>query len=1212
MIVGMIMGVIASMGLGWDWPGMLLWLPAVILPFIIARMILASSRTVRWAPIEIVARAARRAGLSRGGFSLPLVLLRSLMLFLAITAAARPFFGQRVAVEPIVAGSQAADSRRIILVEPTTPVDTLAGSATATPDAASSSSTLRLAIRAICESGGFFHVDHSSGGGVSSPALVPAVDAVGATNLAAVLAGGPERPPAASGTLIIVADGGMPIDFAAADGAAVAIARSVERGASLLVLLGPHTIGGPAQHKLSDWLESLAGIGIVGRVDAAGQRIAVDPTLADVAPERAMPDASVPLPGPSVATFAALALNPRAERPDVTVLARTVPEGKPLLVESNVGAGKVCVSALPLALGGPEAWSDLPAWPVFVPLVDRLVTRLLDGHSGGISSSEPVPVTDISGKDSPRSSPLAVREKKPARPFSTWPTGGGAAVFQVLPPARLLLAIAVVLAAIDPLLSWVLSRTRVRGPSDRSSAPLQWIARAAILGTLLVMFIGSGLGGQTTGNAADRRRVAFLIDVSPSMATADAGTPADATRPRTRLQAVLDGLAQALAASPSFAGFPFSFFTAAREPAAIDAADLRTNDRIETIPVGPRASRLGDAVEETVLAGSDRWSAIAIASDGMITAGATWDHAAQVARAHGIPLLAIPVGGGGAAVAIDASSSQTTITAAHFPRIAWRGEQVAVHVEAEASAPVDQVPIVLATRDGRTLAESLLLPKPQRHTPPRTDMVAALPTHLVGQLIWTPAETGPLTLVVQVGRGAARAAAADAAAAVDGAIVGTTLVVDEPVPVLIVDATPRFEFRFLEHLLSTDRRFRVESCLFDAVARGRATADDGGPTARLKAPLPTTAAAWNRFDTVVLGDVLGDDFSTAASAGLLDAARADGLGIAWIPGRRWQNAGAAGHPLADLLPAIPATPRTDRGPQDDRTWQLRLLPAGWQTGWFPDSLGPDGSGAGVSATGLELVGDIAAVRLRPTARVLAVAVPTPGTQAAPAIVLDQNGTGPVLGHFFATWQVRGRRRPDRYKEYWRHAIARLAEGRILARHVPATLDIRPLRLAAGDPARIDIVPTRPTADRTDWQLTHTRPDGGEERLDAARGTARLDELEPGWHTVALMAPAATAAAAVPPQEKVFREFFVAPLADERPGPPVASAAMQAAAVATGGSVVPLAAIASLPDRIKRLEAAHAETPQRWTHGMWTTNLLMLALLASCAIEWWQRARRGIP
>lgn len=1157
-----------GMGIGWDLPWMLLWLPAVILPFIIARMLVAKPRTVRWAAIDIVARAARRAGLSKSGVSLPLVLLRALVLLLAIVGAARPLIDRRDSadggsvrgVEQVVAGT--SPRRRIILVEPAV------GPTPADPATAPPASALRLAIKALCESGGFRRAEDSPDEGI------PAVDVVSPQSLAAVLSGGSGEPPAAAGTLVIGTDGSLPFDFESADGAGAGIARAVDRGAALLVLIGPQTVGGPAQRRLSDWLGTLAGITIAGRADGAGQRIAIDPTLADFVTEASETASFSTLPGPSVTAFAELALPPPDGSFATTVLARTVPDGRPLLVEARVGGGRICVSALPLALGEPEAWSDLTVWPAFVPMVDRLATRLLDAEPGG-------------DRD-PQSRNFVRRTAAAATPVQF--------LRDQLPPARLLLAAALLLALAEPFLSWRLASRQAHATAVPERPLLQWLARTVILATLVALFVGAGPKEHHTGDDKGRRRPALLIDVSPSMATADAGPPADPSGAVSRLQAVRQAITAAAGSN-----WEVSYFTVARELTPIAAADLRTAAAIETIPVAPRASRLGDAVEEIIAAGGDRWSAIAVASDGMITAGATWEHAGRFARGRGIPLIAIPVGGRGADATSDDAFPRVTITEARLPRIIWRGEEVAVRVEAEAPSKPDRVPVTLTARDGRRLAEGVLHPQPD----------IAMPARFVGEIRWQPAESGPQTLVVQAGS----AEAESGADALAGAIVTATRVVDEPVPVLLIDASPRFEFRFLEHLLATDRRFRVESCLLDARGRSLAVAPKSTPPARLNAPLPATAAEWSRFDAVVLGDVCGADLANDSITGLLTAVREDGLGVAWIPGRRWSGRGAtATGGLGELLPATPAADDTVRA---DGAALLRWLPAGWQSGWVPVGVL---SAAGSATPEVSMLAG--GVRLRPTARVLAVAEPS-GAPARPAIVLDQYGAGSVLGQFFASWRLRGTPAAAApvssqvagsggYAVYWRHALVRLAEGRMLARHAPATIDIRPLRPVAGDVSRIDIASTRPKADRAGWQLKLTRPDGRGEALAALRTTIGIDDLEPGWHTLTLIVPVAPESPSSPQTETVWREFFVVPPVDERPGPPATADAMQAAAIASGGAVVPLAAVASLPARIRLLAAGRADTPSARPFSPSTMHLLMLALLAACVFEWSQRAGQGMP
>jgi hypothetical protein len=1125
------------MALGFDWPWMLGWLPAVALPFIIARLAVARARAVRWAPIDIVASAARRAGLSSRGFSTPLLLLRAAMLLLAVLAAARPFRAAPAAALPTVETVRAtAGPRRIVFVEPGNAV------------AASSGGAMRLAVEAV----------RTAAGAKASP--LPAVETLAVSALAAAS-------PTLSGALTILPDGIVPTD-AAAD----RLAQALDRGASLLVLVGPDTAGGPARQWLSDWLDGLAGLRIAGVAAGSGQRIAIAPSLADFPGVEPAGDAFVALPGPSVSSFADLAIDPRDAAP-VTVLARTVPEARPLVVEARVGLGRICVSSLPLALdAGPQAadaWSDLAAWPVFVPLVDRLVTRLIEPDGAAASAGR-------------RRPPLAHGRFALLDSLGRW-----------LPPARLLLAAAIALAVLDPLLSWLFACQRLHAAMDRSVMWIGWPARAALVAALAAMFVGAGDAPRTVDEAT-HREIALVIDVSPSMATKDVEAQPTAGGLATRLTAVTAAIDRARETHPTFASAPISSFQAARDLAPLEPRRAGGGP-IEAVAVGPDASRIGDAVEKLLLGAPERYAAIAIASDGMITSGATWAHAARLAADRGVPLFAIPVGGAGADA--GATDSPFSLVAAEVPRVAWRDEEVQVAIEAKGPPAAKQLPVVLEARDGHPQAGGILRPDPAGRT--GGGMTARRYSGLVA---WKPTQIGMQTLVV-------RPDGASAAATAVG-VAGTTLVVEEPVSVLIVDAAPRFEFRFLEHLLASDKRLRVESCLLD----GRSRFPEEVKPRRLAAPLPKTAADWSRFDVVVLGDICGADVPSDSAEGLVEAVQRDGVGVAWLPGRRWRASARAVSPLDEWLPASPGASPTLHEPGVGRfQWLPAASQAGWQPRVFPAPPAAEPEEMWTIADG---------VSLAPTARVVAITT-SDRAAPAPAVILDRRGAGTILGTLFTTWRARGpsaaESRSMDHALFWRHAIARLAEGRILARHTPATLALEPSRATAGDSVRITIEPTWPAADLHDCALVHTRPDGRQDHTSAASGTVWLHDLEPGWHSVALRGMPASPAITTAGPATVSQDFLVLPPQPERPGPPANAAAFAAAAVASGGDCLALESIGSLPERVARVTAMRATSrgwfhgPRPgWFHGPLATSLFMLALVAACAIEWSARARRGMP
>ena len=597
------------------WPWMLLWLPAVLLPFIIAQWTSVRAREVSWGPIDIVAAAARRQGLTRDGWSWPLIMLRALMLLLAVIAAARPLLGRpalpEIVVERIAAGTgRGPSARRILLVEPDRPTGSR-------PAAAAAASAVRPALLALAQAGGFTPPGEATSRAAERRATIPAIAAIASRDLAAALAeqgSPPER------SLVVLTDGAAPLDAGAVDGAVARLEQAVKGGGSLLVLLGPQTVSATGQSAFLSWLEACCGVSVGAPARGAGARLEVDAALA--APDRrTAPDDFVVLNGPTIDTVARVSQTARdtAGHSDPTVLARTVPAGDPLIVECSVGRGQVCIVAIPCALPGPDAWSDLSIWPGFVPLIDGLTTRLLETAATAGSSEDE-----------------AALGSTPRRSESRW--------WAALPPARLLLAAAIMLAILDPVVSALLSHRGARTAAPLiPSGGIGRLFRPTIPVVLLALLLGAG---RTPMDQADARRdVALLIDVSPSMATEDAHALTDRTASISRLRAVREGLTTPAAgralATLRAANRDLSITTVGDEFLPLDAADL---PNLAPLAPRPNASRLGDAVIRAGTRSGAPPAAIVIASDGAITQGANWAEAARAVAAHDIPLIAIPVG----------------------------------------------------------------------------------------------------------------------------------------------------------------------------------------------------------------------------------------------------------------------------------------------------------------------------------------------------------------------------------------------------------------------------------------------------------------------------------------------------------------------------------------------------------------------------------------
>jgi len=1232
-----------TMGLGFSLPWMLPWLLAAIIPPILAWLAVRHPRLVRFGATELVARAAKTQRLTRGGFPLPQTLLRSLMLVAAALAAASPF------LPPAATGWRQppqSDDGRIDSRPTSRRIEIVSGRPLPGSNAADGDGTLaiRRAIEAL------------------APSMVsaPTVEVV-TTNEAA-------RGPSAGQTLIILCAGAVP---PTADTAR--IGSAVAAGAALLVCIGPESIAERDRLRLSAWLDALAGISVEGSLDLADATIEVNADLAMPADAGLAADTGLaaaesmiqaadfsPLAGPTVTAAAELTIQ-AATGSAATVLARTAPAGRPLLVAKPSGLGIVCVSALPLTLAAADAdrsaaWSDLAAWPVFVPLLDRLVEHLIPRAIGG--QSPPSSSRQPTGPEVSRSS---------------------------LPLPPILIFIAIGLAIADRLLS--------AQATGGSLTPLQKAGHAATLVSLIGICVLWFMGGWWAPSPRDGRQprtgrprpIALVVDISPSMAGCDTPDHAEdlrelareelareepAMREPTRTASRLESLTDALT-GPGVDGSPLDriardrplmLFTAAADsallgeyPRDVTAKDLRS---LTTVAAAAHASRLGDAIEEILRNGDDSQTGtppagippagmpavIVVATDGGITAGASWQRAARAAADRGVPLIAVPIGGvpigdgatGTAAGELPPGFRLTSVTA---PRLSRFTEPITIEVRAEAAANGGPLPLaVFAPGDafGQPIATGMLAHDP---APPETKETSC---RYFGRLTVPPhgfqtqdshqdsnpeshAAADPRSVLISPVLCAGTFSAGGGPRSATALTTVPLALTDTPTRVLFVEAVPRYEWRFLEQFVASTAGFEVETCMLATHTTSQR---------RAGRPLPQSAAEWNHFDVIVLGDLpAGPDALAAEQAAAWDslrsAAETDGTGIAWIPGRSWwgSQADIQTDNLAGNVGWLPASLKGSASLPEEPPHRVQVTAGGRASGWLPfaaDSFHP------------EVFAVMHPVALRPTARILATAA------GAPALFVDRQGRGTVLGHLCETWRWRHGNRSE-YERFWRQSLLRLAEPHLLGRLFAATIGVRPLAPEVGDRVRIDLVPGHAAYALNGWRaellvrtasslefpvrsLANSATDQTavrqiplpEDREPGRTTTVMVDGLGAGLHTLRLVPPAAGTEGL--PMAPIVRDFIVnEPILEVAGGPagvgPAGIGPLGAAVLAAGGSIVTLDQIATLPDAIASVLPTESSESPHGARGHSTggssrasialANLLMISLVFSAVMAWWQ-------
>jgi hypothetical protein len=341
---------------------------------------------------------------------------------------------------------------------------------------------------------------------------------------------------------------------------------------------------------------------------------------------------------------------------------------------------------------------------------------------------------------------------------------------------------------------------------------------------------------------------------------------------------------------------------------------------------------------------------------------------------------------------------------------------------------------------------------------------------------------------------------------------------------------------------------------------------------------------------------------------LHEAVIREGIGVAWLPGRRWAEADAG---MVGWLPAVPEAVFMD-STAASLPRRVRLLPSGRVTGWLSFA---DAAGDSTGALFLQTFSTLPAVTISPLARVVAVSETDTGDEPQPAIIASQLGQGTVVGHLCETWRWQGGgdvSTHTAHARYWLHLLPRLAERRRLARLVAATVAVRPLDPLVGEPVHVDVMPTRPTADLAGWTLEVESPDQPSRRLGivgalpGAVDTLRLEGLAAGRYRLRLVPPAQSVdlPMTVTEREIVVNERHVEPAAG-----PAGTGPLQAAIEAGGGAVVPLDRIEMLPDTIAAMIGGRRERGDggpHWLKSQSAAHLFLVAFVAACAVAWWPR------
>jgi hypothetical protein len=346
----------------------------------------------------------------------------------------------------------------------------------------------------------------------------------------------------------------------------------------------------------------------------------------------------------------------------------------------------------------------------------------------------------------------------------------------------------------------------------------------------------------------EKPSVAVLWDTSPSMETCDAGKDNSSVSRREAIAGLTE---------PSFWGKLTERVEVVIQPFS-SGRDGRGSDLYE-----PLASAPG---KHKNLAG------IVLVSDGDWNEGLPPAQAATHLRLKGVPVFAVPVGR-------RTRLPDVELLSLDAPTFGVAGKSVRIPFTIDSSLPRDYVAnVVLRTSDGDEKSKDVRVAAMERTN---------------DWIVWKPSQLGDLTLTLDVSKHN------DEKQTDNNRLTAPISIREEKLRVLVVESSPRWEYRYLRNALSRDPGVDVSCLLFHPGL----SKTGGGSTDYLK-QFPVGMDELAHFDVVFLGDVgLGEGQLTAEQCGWLKGlVEHQASGIVFMPGWQGRQFSLLDTDLKDLYP----------------------------------------------------------------------------------------------------------------------------------------------------------------------------------------------------------------------------------------------------------------------------------------------------------------------
>jgi len=412
-------------------------------------------------------------------------------------------------------------------------------------------------------------------------------------------------------------------------------------------------------------------------------------------------------------------------------------------------------------------------------------------------------------------------------------------------------------------------------------------------------------------------------------------------------------------------------------------------------------------------------------------------------------------------------------------------------------------------------------------------------------------------------------------------------VLDSSIRVLMVEQSPRWEFKYIQAMLLREQRVDLDCLLLEADPE--ITRTPGSPYILA---FPQRREDLFAYDLILLGDVDPKSFSNSQIENLSDFVSEAGGSLAVLAGKRFMPDAYRFSPLASLLPV-----EVRRAGSGDATRPIQLTPT--PEGLRDPMLQLEDSREASLARWKKLppiYWTVQVERAKPAAQVL-LADPQSGN---PILVLQRYGAGEVL--FLGTdntWRWRKNVGDLYHSTFWGQLVQRLAGTRLLAGSRRSQL--RTDRQSYDTGERITVY-----AKLADTSWDPVREETVRATLTDADGRPREVLLravpeQPGQFRAEFSAPEAgryRLSIASDPDSPI--DLSVRPSDAELANPAMDEAVLEQLAAATGGQYFTSETLPTLPAAISNKSATSITQSQA---NLWASPLAFLLIVLTITSEW---------